>query len=145
MTDTDVMGPIDYLAVEFPQGRVDGEGFRLVADAAARGIIRVLDLEFLHKSSDGSVSRVLLENVEHGADLDITVWQGVYSGLLDDGDIEAVAEAIAAGSLAGILVYESIWAAPLLEAVDSHGARIVGGGRVAVDDVLAALDTDQDA
>jgi len=40
--DDDVLGPIDYLAVEWPGGQVTGEGFQLLLDLVDRGIIRVL-------------------------------------------------------------------------------------------------------
>ena len=33
--DDEVLGPIDYLAVEFPNGKVTGEGFRLLMDVAS--------------------------------------------------------------------------------------------------------------
>ena len=44
-----VLGPIDYLAVEWPGKHVTGEGFRLLMDLAERKIVRVLDLVFLAK------------------------------------------------------------------------------------------------
>ncbi len=44
-------------------------------------------------------------------------------------------------SLAGVVVYENTWAVPLLAAIDRSRARIIGEGRIAVDDVLAALDS----
>ncbi len=54
--DDDVLGPIDYLAVEWPGGLVTGEGFQLLLDLG-RGIVRVLDLEFVAKAADGTVRK----------------------------------------------------------------------------------------
>jgi len=73
-----ILGPIDYLAVEWPGGHVTGEGFGLLLDLVERETIRVLDLA------------------------------GASSGLLDQSDIDQVAAAIAPKSLAGILVYENV-------------------------------------
>lgn len=136
---SDTLGPVDCIAVEFPGGVVTGVGFRLVMKMVRAGAIRVLDLEFIAKDADGSVSRVALKDVVHGGDTDITVWDGAASGLLDEDDFAQVGAAIAPGSLAGILVYENAWAVPLLTALDESTARLIGWERIAADDVLAAL------
>jgi len=138
--DDDVLGPIDYLAVEWPGGHVTGEGFQLLLALVDRGIIRVLDLEFMAKAADGTVRRVALGDVEHGGDVDVTMWDGASSGLLDQSDIDEVATVIEPGSLAGILVYENLWATPLMAALDRSSARLVGDGRIVVEDLLTALD-----
>jgi hypothetical protein len=139
--ETEVLAPIAYLAVEFPSGRVTGEGFSLVHDLVARGIIAVVDLEFIAKAADGSVSQVRLDEIDHDANVDIAQWQGAYSGLLDKDDIDALAAAAVPGSLVGIIVYENIWAAPLLTAIVANKARLVGAGSVDAEDVIAALDS----
>src|SRR5262245_55231903 len=54
----DVLGPIDFLAVAFPNGRVTGGGFKRLMDLVERDIIRVLDLEFIVKSRDGVVRKM---------------------------------------------------------------------------------------
>lgn len=139
---SEVLAPVAYLGVEFPGGRVTGEGFALVHDLVSRGVISILDLEFIIKGADGNVRRVHLDDIEHGSDVDITQWQGAFSGLLDQDDIDALGAAIEPGSLAGIIVYESVWATPLLDAMDANGARLVGSGSIDTDDLLASLDTD---
>jgi hypothetical protein len=138
--DTDnVLGPIDYMAVEFPGGHMTGEGFALLLDLVERDVIRALDLEFIAKSTDGTVRMIELGEVEHGGEVDITRWQDVTSGLLDASDRDQVASAIEPGSLAGILVYENIWAVPLMEALHRSTARLVGSGRIDVDEMLTVL------
>ena len=139
--DDDVLGPIDYLAVEFPSGHVTGDGFRSLMDLVRRGIIRVLDLEFVAKSADGAVRKVALDTVEHAAGVDVTLWRGAESGLLDRSDVDNVASGIEPGSVAGIVVYENVWAAPLIAAFERGGAHVVGEGRIAVDELLTALDS----
>lgn len=138
--DDDILGPVDYLAVEWPGGHVTGEGFQLLLDLVERGIVRVLDLEFIAKAADGSVRKVTLDDVEHGGDVDVTMWDGASSGLLDQSDVDEVAAVIEPGSLAGILVYENLWAVPLMTALDRSTARMVGSGRIVVEDLLTALD-----
>ena len=139
-SDEEVLGPIDFLAVEFPAGRMTGEGFDLLFGLCQQGTIRVLDLAFVAKGADGSVRRVALRDVEHGSDIDPTIWDGASSGLLDESDINEVAGAIEPGSLGGILVYENSWAVPLISAIDRNGDKMVGHGRIVVDDLLEQLD-----
>jgi Family of unknown function (DUF6325) len=140
MADDEILGPIDYLAVDFPGGRVTGEGFGLLLDLVERGIIRVLDLQFVAKSADGTVRRVPLGEVEHGGDIDITMWRTAYSGLLDQSDLDEVASVAEPDSLAGILVYENTWAVPLMSALDRSEAHLLGSGRIGGEDLLQALD-----
>jgi hypothetical protein len=143
--DSDVLAPVAYLAVEFPTGRVTGEGFSLVHDLVARGVIAVLDLEFIAKDPDGGVRTVRLEDIEHGTDVDITEWRGSYSGLLDQDDVATVAAVMQPGSLTGIIVYENVWATPLLDSIDAHGARLIGSGSVDADDLITSLSEAPDA
>ena len=137
--DDDILGPIDYLAVEFPSGNVTGEGFQALMELVRHGIIRVLDLEFVAKSVGGAVRKVALDTVEHATGVDVTLWRGAESGLLDQSDVDNVAAGIAPGSVAGIVVYENVWAAPLIAAFERGGAHVIGEGSIAVDDLLTAL------
>jgi hypothetical protein len=42
--------------------------------------------------------------------------------------------------MAGIIVYENRWAAPLATALRRGGAQLVAGGRIPVQAILASLD-----
>jgi Family of unknown function (DUF6325) len=138
-TDVEEMGPIDYLVIEFPGSHMSGEGLPLLVDLVDRGIVRVLDLVFIRKMPDGSVVRIELSGPgTDGADL--SMFEGASSGLLDQGDIDAAAEAIQPGSTAGLIVYENRWAAPLATALRRGGAQLVASGRIPVQALLAAID-----
>jgi hypothetical protein len=54
--DIDLMGPVDYLVVEFPGNKMTGEGFQALIDLVDQGVIRILDLEFVTRRDDGSVA-----------------------------------------------------------------------------------------
>lgn len=138
-SDIEEMGPIDYLIVEFPGSRMSGEGLPLLVDLVDRGIIRILDLVFIRKLPDGAVMRMELTGGRTSGQPDLSMFEGASSGLLDQGDIDAAAEAIRPDSTAGLLVYENRWAAPLATALRRGGAQLVGGGRIPVQAILAAL------
>ena len=139
-SDLEEMGPIDYLIVEFPGSRMSGEGLPLLVDLTDRGVIRILDLVFIRKLPDGAVVRVELTGTRTDGPADLSVFEGASSGLLDQEDIDAAAEAIQPGSTAGLIIYENRWAAPLATALRRGGAQLVAGGRIPVQALLAALD-----
>ncbi|MFD8418988.1 DUF6325 family protein [Streptomyces sp. NPDC059466] len=139
------MGPIDYVVIEFPGGRTTGEGFPLLVDLVDRGLIRILDLMFVRKEDDGSVTGLEIADLTGDGALDLAVFEGVSSGLLDEDDIEEAGHALEPGNSAGILVYENLWAAPFAAALRRGGAQMVASGRIPVPDVLAALDATEGA
>ncbi|WP_406192875.1 MULTISPECIES: DUF6325 family protein [unclassified Streptomyces] len=132
------MGPVDYLIVEFPGSRMTGEGLPLLVDLVEGGVIRILDLVFIHKGTDGSVDLVELRNV--GDEVDLTVFEGASSGLLDQGDLDDAGAALEAGNSAAVVVYENVWAAPLARALRRGGAEVVASGRIPVAALLASLE-----
>jgi Family of unknown function (DUF6325) len=144
MTDLDEMGPIDYIVVEFPGSRMTGEGLPLLVDLVDRGIIRILDLVFVKKELDGSVTGVAIADLDHDGKLDLAVFEGASSGLVGQDDIDEAGGVLEPGSSAGILVYENRWAAPFARALRRGGGQLVASGRIPVQAVLAALDAAED-
>ncbi|CAL9579599.1 hypothetical protein SUDANB120_05022 [Streptomyces sp. enrichment culture] len=136
----DEMGPIDYLVVEFPGSHLTGEGMPLLADLVDRGIIRILDLTFLTKEEDGSVRGLALADVTGDGSLDLTLFEGVSSGLLGKEDLDEAGGLLKPGDSAAVLLYENLWAAPLAAALRRADARMIASGRIPVQDIVEALD-----
>jgi hypothetical protein len=136
----DDVGPIDYLVVEFPGNRMTGEAFPLLIDLADRGLIRILDLAFVRKDADGSVTGLSLTDLDGDGQLDLTVFEGASSGLLDPEDLASAGDVLEPGNSAGILIYENHWAAPLAAALRRSGGQLAASGRIPVQAVVAALD-----
>ena len=139
--DGEDIGPIDYLVVEFPADRPpDGSALPLLLDLVDRQIIRVLDLTFVRKELDGSVSGMSIEEVGLGGELDITLFAEARTGLLEHSDLDEAATAMEPGSTAAVLVYENRWAAPFAVALRRSGAQLVANGRIPTQAILATLD-----
>jgi hypothetical protein len=140
MNDIDTMGPIDYLVIEFPGNRMTGEGVPLLVDLVERGIIRILDLAFIRRDTDGSVAAVAIEDIDGDGSPDFEVFQGASSGLIGQEELREAAEAIEPGNSAGVIIYENAWAGPLAAAWRKGGAQVVATGRIPVQALLAAAD-----
>lgn len=135
------MGPIDYLVIEFPQPRLTGAAMPRLVELVDRGIIRVLDLTFVKKELDGTVRVLAIGDFDGDERLDLAVFEGASSGLLDQDDIREAATAMTPGSAAAVLIFENVWAAPFASAVRRAGGQLVASGRIPVQAMLAALDT----
>jgi Family of unknown function (DUF6325) len=138
--DIDDMGPVDYLVIEFPGNKMTGGGLPLLVDLVDRGIIRVLDLVFVTKDADGTVAGMAIADFDGDGELDLAVFEGASSGLLDDDDIADAGGVLEPGSSAAVLVYENTWAAPLARELRRGGAQLVASGRIPVQALLAAAD-----
>ena len=135
--DRETLGPVSYLIVEFPGNKMTGEGFRILLDLVDRGVIRILDLRFVTRDTDGSLRAVELQDIDHDGQFDLAVFEGVSSGLLDDSDSADARPVIDPGSSAAILIFENSWAKPFVQALRRGDAQLVAAGYIP-QDVLAA-------
>ena len=133
-------GPIDYLALEFPEARMRGEGLAALLDLVDRGIIRLLDLRAVTRESDGTFTAVAITDLDSDGTLDLAIFEGVESGLLDDEDLQKAADLIEPGKVVALLVYENTWAIPFVSAMRRAGAELIASGRIPADEVEAMLD-----
>jgi len=134
------VGPIDYLALEFPGSRLQGRGLAALLDLVERGIIRILDLKVAMRTEAGDTVAVALTDLDNDGELDLAVFEGASSGLLGDDDIDETAALVAPGNAVGLIVYENTWAGPFVTAMREAGAQVIASGRIPVTDVIAALD-----
>lgn len=144
MTTSEIeIGPIDYLIVEFPGNKMTGEGLPILVDLVDRGIIRILDLAFIRKDLDGTVTALSLE--DFGDEVDLKIFEGAASGLLGDDDFAEAAHALEPNCSAAVLVYENTWAGPFAAAMRRSGAQVVAQGRIPINEFLAAIEAEADA
>ncbi|MFD3757708.1 DUF6325 family protein [Streptomyces sp. NPDC058622] len=144
--DIEEMGPVDYLVVEFPGNRMTGEAFPLLIDLVDKGLIRILDLRFVRKDTDGAVTALEITGLDdHEGAVELAVFDGASSELLDQDDLDEAGNALQPGNAAAILVYENRWAAPFAAALRRSGAQMVAGGRIPVQALLASIEAEQAA
>lgn len=136
--DIDEMGPIDWLLIEFDEP-LTGEAIPPFLDLVDRGLIRVLDLLFIRKLSDGSVEAIEFSDLPADEGVHLAVFDGARSGLLGADDVAAAGEALEVDTRAVMLVYENRWAAPFAVAIREAGGVLVDHGRIPTQALLAAL------
>lgn len=134
------MGPISYLVVEFPGNRMTGEGLPILVDLVDRGLIRILDLLFVTRADDGSLNMVEIQDLDRDGQIDLAIFEGVSTGLLDESDLADAASVIEPGSSAAILLFENRWARELVQALRRGDAELVAAGYVPLDALAASLD-----
>ena len=136
MPDTH-LGPVDYVIVEFSDPAEIRPGFDRLVALVDKGLIRILDLEFIH-GIDGVASTIPAARVGD----DFKQFDGAASGLLDRDDLDAVAADLKPGSTAAVLVYEDLSIVAVLDAWESGGATILAEGPVDLDELETAADQD---
>ena len=147
MTNTpfDQLGPIDYLVVEFPAGAKNftgamAEELLKLVDA---GTIRVVDVLILEKNEDGSVDATELSDIDQLGDLQAVESQ--LAELLAADDVEHLAAAMEPGSVAGVLIWENLWAAPFASAARRSGGQLIANGRIPIQAIIASIEADEAA
>ena len=144
MTDRtlDELGPVDYVIVEFPAGQQNfqGEGADELLRLHDAGIVRIMDILILQKGADGTVM------VQELGDLaELGEMQRIENELvqtLAEEDVEHLAAAMDPGSVAGVLVYENLWAAPFASAIRRAGGQLIANGRIPIQAIIAAVESD---
>jgi hypothetical protein len=96
-SDGDELGPVDFLAIEFPGGRLTAAGFEQLLSLADQGIVDILDMEFITKDASGKSKKVDVWEFAVPEGVDLSAWAGASSGLLDDSDVGEISLGAAAG------------------------------------------------
>ena len=140
----DELGPVDWIVVEFPGSRFNGEIAPALADLVERDLIRVLDLLVLKKDSDGTLEPYELSDLEDSELGGLRAHEAELAMLLSEDDVAALAAAIEPGSSAAVLVWENKWAAPFGAAVRHSGGQLVASGRIPIQALAAAIEADDE-
>ena len=138
--ELDHMGPVDYVLIEFPDGQPKGNAAPLLLDLVDRGIIRILDLMFISKDEDGTISGLEISDLDSQGAGEFTVFEGASSGLLGEEDRDEAGNAMEPGTAALLIVFENRWAAPFARAMRQAGGQLVAFDRIPVQAVLASLE-----
>ena len=133
------MGPVEYLVVAFPGNQFRGEIVPALQELTKNGTIRIIDLVFIRKDADGTVTWEELSNIPVQEAAPFDDLDGEVNYLLNEQDIIMEAEKLQPNSSAAALVFEHVWATRLRDAVVNAGGHLVDSNRVPAAVVEAAM------
>ena len=107
-----------------------------------RGLIRILDLLFIKKDEDGGFEAFEAADMEDSEIGELRSYETELAMLLSEQDVADLVETIEPGSSAAVLVWENLWAAPFGVAARHAGAQLVASGRIPIQAVIAAIESD---
>ena len=105
------------------------------------GTIRVIDVLILTKNEDGSVDAAELSDIPELGVLESI--EAELAELLAAEDVENLAAAMDPGSVAGVLIYENLWAAPFASAARRAGGQLIADGRIPIQAIIASIEADE--
>jgi hypothetical protein len=138
----DELGPVDYLVVEFPPGasHFDGEMIAELTKLVEAGTIRLIDMLIMAKEDDGTIDVIELSDLDELGELELL--EAELAELLAEDDIVDLAAAMEPGTVAGVLIWENLWAAPFGAAARRAGGQLIADGRIPIQAIAAAIAAD---
>ena len=137
------IGPVEYIILGFPGNNFTGRIVPELAKLIDSGLVRIIDLTFIMKDSDGNV-----EVVEYNAVEELAAFVGLdaeVGGILTDEDVAYAALSLEPNSSAALLIWEDTWAAPFAAAVRDANGVILEGARIPREIIEQAMDAFADA
>ena len=137
-------GPMELLIVRFRGERPEPEVAQALRELVEGGTIRIVDLLFARKDAEGNLSWSEAEAVAQAIGI-----EGITSDLvemLSERDVEALTAELPAGSSAGLMLFENVWARRFADAVRASGGEMILSERIpafVVDEVLATVAADE--
>ncbi len=131
------LGPVDFLLARFDHGQFHGQMASALADLVDKGLIHIMDLVFVRKEDDGSITAFELDDLgELGSAYESV--EGEAGGLLSDEDLQEAAEELEPGTAAALLVWENLWAKNFADAMRSAGGEVLAYERIPAGEIEAA-------
>jgi uncharacterized membrane protein len=136
------VGPIDFIALEFPGNKFEGKIMPEIFNLIEAGVVRVFDLVIILKDQDGAVTvRELCELDDHNMAM-LDPLAANVSQLITVEDINSIAEVLQPNTTAGLLLIENLWAKRTKQAMEEANGRLVMFERIphyVVDEALAEI------
>jgi hypothetical protein len=107
------------------------------------GTIRLIDVIVLVKDDDGAVDALELSDLDDAGPL--AALESELAEFLAEEDVANLAAAMDPGSVAGVVVYENLWATPFAVAARRAGGQLIADGRIHSQAILAALEAEAEA
>ena len=139
MSEERTLGPVEIAVIGFPENKFTGEIAPALADLVESGVVSILDLVFVTKDDEGTVTALELSDLDADVASPYQDLDGEAGGLLGDDDFEQIGDALEPNSSALAIVWENSWARTFIGAVRNAGGVLVAHDRIDSATVQAAL------
>jgi hypothetical protein len=119
------LGPIDFLALEFPGNKFNGQILANLLDLVQAGVIRIIDLVVVVKDRDGNVAVRELKELDPDTIRVMDPLKVEVTSMITRNDVDGIAAGLANNSTAGLLLFENLWAVRTKQAMLDADARVL--------------------
>ncbi|MDN6427217.1 hypothetical protein [Acidipropionibacterium jensenii] len=133
-------GPVDYVVFAFDRGADLNDGLQTLLQQVEDGTIEVLDMELITRDpATGTATGEALSGLAAFSAVDLEIFEGIESGILDEEDIATIATEIHDEQFALVVVYEDRSLAETAAAWTRAGGTEILTGGIAVADLELAV------
>jgi uncharacterized membrane protein len=140
MEDQMDVGSVEYAIIAFPGNQFKGEIVPALEDLVDRDLVRILDLAFVIKDSDGNVEAVELSSLPEEEARAFERLDVAVGNLLNEDDFEKIGESLDNNSSAGLIVWENLWSSRFVSAVQNANGVLLATEKIPAPVVQAALE-----
>lgn len=137
MIDAFNIGPVELVVLTFPGRQVNSSTVDALQKVVASEYVTLLDLVYLAKEPDGSVTQIDVD--ERLDDVGLHVFTFDAMALISDADLDVVRESLEPGTAAAVIAYEQTWARSLAAQVRHDGGEVALHVQVPRDAVESAI------
>ena len=132
------MGPIHYVVIAFDHPDFHRQLAAELAKLVDQEIVRLLDLVFVGRAADGTVSALEVDSLPDGGAAYANV-NGEYGGLVNEEDLADVAQSLEPGTSGALLIWENTWADRFVAAIVATGGLVIDEGVIPAETAAPAL------
>ncbi|HET6689961.1 MAG TPA: DUF6325 family protein [Miltoncostaeaceae bacterium] len=132
-------GPVDIVILGFPGNKFTGQIAPAIMDLVESGTVRLLDLLFVMKDADGTVTTIDIQDLDPETGPAFLAVDVQAPGALNAEDADELADDLPPNTSALVVAFENAWASKFVEAVRAADGFVIDQIRIPADVVDAAL------
>ena len=132
-------GPVDIVIIGFPGNKFSGRIAPAILELVEAGTVRVIDLLFVSKDSDGVVTTLDIADLDPESGPAFMSINVAHPGALGAEDAEEVSDDLDLNTSALLIAFENSWAAKVVDAVRDADGVVIDQIRIPADVVDAAF------
>lgn len=135
------LGPVEILVVKFPGNHFTGEVAPALRELVDAGTIRVIDLVFVSKDTDGSIGAFEIQDLGESEQASYNAVTDFDAPLMTTDDVERLGATLEDNTSAAIMLFENVWATKFRDSMVNAGGELVLNERIprtVIEEVVAA-------